>query len=120
MATSTCHAEYMALGVTGREAIWIQNLLIDIFGTEFRTTIHCDNTAAIKVANNLHLTKRSHHVAREFHYINEQVHDGNLTIVWIDGPRQKADVLTKALSGVVFDGLKRSIGMIGGRSSTIS
>lgn len=106
------------MGVTGREAIWIQNLLQDIFGKEFKTIINCDNTAAIKVANDLHLTKRSHHVAPEFHYINEQIHDGNLSIVWIDGPRQKADIMTKALGGVVFNGLKRLIGMIGGRSST--
>lgn len=120
VAKSTCHAEYMALGVTGREAIWIQNLLIDIVGEGMKTVIHCDNTAAVKVANDLHLTKRLHHVAREFHYINEQIHDGNLEVSWINGPRQRADVMTKALSGVIFVGLKKSIGMIDRRSLTNS
>lgn len=110
----------MALGVTGREAIWIQNLLMDIFGQGFKTIINCDNTAAIKVANDLHLTKRSHHVAREFHYVNEQVHDDNLAIRWIDGPRQLADIMTKALAHVLFSGMKRAIGVIDGGSSSRS
>lgn len=120
VATSTCHAEYMALGVTGREAIWIQNLLMDIFGQGFKTIINCNVTAAIKVANDLHLTKRSHHVAREFHYVNEQVHDDNLAIRWIDSPRQLADIMTKALAHVLFSGMKRAIGVIDGGSSSRS
>lgn len=112
VATSTCHAEYMALGVAARESIWIQNLLTDVFGSLFITTIKCDNTAAIKVAKDLHLTKRSHHVAREFHFINEQVHDGNLQIEWIDSKGQKADILTKSLGSVLFCALKKLIGMV--------
>lgn len=112
MVTSTCHAEYMALGVAARESVWIQNLLMDIFQNGFVTTIRCDNTAAIKVAYDLHLTKRSHHVSREFHFVNEQVHDGHLKIDWIDSPRQKADILTKALGTVLFSTMKKLIGMI--------
>lgn len=112
VATSTCHAEYMALGVAARESIWIQNLLMDIFSGGFVTTIRCDNTAAIKVAYDLHLTKRSHHVAREFHYVNEQVHDGNLKVEWVDSQRQKADILTKGLGHILFTALKKVIGMI--------
>lgn len=111
VATSTCHAEYMALGVAARESIWIQNLLTDIFDSIFISTIKCDNTAAIKVSKDLHLTKRSHHVAREFHFVNEQVHDGHLIIEWIDSPRQKADILTKALGHIIFGSLKKVIGM---------
>lgn len=112
VATSTCHTEYMALGVAAREAIWIQNLLTDVFGTLFVTTVKCDNTAAIKVAKDLHLTKRSHHVAREFHFVNEQVHDGHLNIEWIDSQGQKADIFTKSLGNVLFFALKKLIGMI--------
>lgn len=114
VATSTCHAEYMALGVAAQESIWIQTLLRDIFTKDFITTMRCDNTAAIKVANDLHLTKRLHHVTREFHYVNEQIHDGNLIIEWIDSPSQKADILTKSLGNVLFNTMKKLIRMFSG------
>lgn len=111
VATSTCHAEYMALGVAARESVWIQSLLSDIFGGQFITTLRCDNTAAIKVANDLHLTKRSHHVTREFHYVNEQIHDGNLLLEWIDSPNQKADIMTKSLGSIIFSSMKKMLGL---------
>lgn len=111
VATSTCHAEYMALGVASRESLWIQSLLTDIFGKCFITTLLCDNTAAIKVANDLHLTKRSHHVTKEFHYVNEQIHDGNLLLEWIDSPRQKSDIMTKSLGSIIFSSMKKMIGL---------
>lgn len=112
VATSTFHAEYMALGVAPRESVWIQNLLMDVFQSRFVTTIRCDNTAAIKVAYDVHLTKQSHHVSREFHFVNEQIHDGHLKVDWIDSPRQKADILTKALGNILFGTMKKLIQMV--------
>lgn len=93
------------------ESIWIQSLLKYIFGKDFITTLRCDNTAAIKVANDLHLTKRSHHVTREFHYVNKQIHDGNLVLEWIDSPRQKADLMTISLGSIIFFSMTKMIGL---------
>lgn len=76
VATSTCHAEYMALGTTAREKVWVLNILGELIDMKSKATIYCDNTAAVKVAMDLYLTKESHHVAREFHYVNEQIYDG--------------------------------------------
>lgn len=87
------------------------NILVDIMKTKTKATILCDNTAAVKVATDLHLTKRSHHVAREFHYVNEQIYDGNVEVIWIDTTQQRADILTKALGNNLFDIFKRMLGM---------
>lgn len=76
--------------------------------------MRCDNTAAIKVANDLHLTKRPHHVTCEFHYVDEQLHNGNLLLEWIDSPRQKADVMTQSLESIIFFSMKKMIGLISG------
>lgn len=84
VATSTCHAEYMALGTTARETVWVINVVQELMGVKMKAVLWCDNTAAVKVAKDLHLTKKSHHVAREFHYVNEQVYDGILEVNWID------------------------------------
>lgn len=102
VATSTGHAEYMALGTSARETVWVINVLEELIGSRLKATIFCDNTAAVKVATDLHLTKKSHHVAREFHYVNEQIYDNVLQVVWIDGANQRADIMTKPLGHVFF------------------
>jgi hypothetical protein len=44
MALSTAEAEYIALSVAVREAVWLRKLLTDLFDHEMDpTTIHCDN-----------------------------------------------------------------------------
>lgn len=111
VATSTCHAEYMSLGTATREVVWVINVLEDMSRQRLKATLLCDNTAAVKVATDLHLTKRSHHVAREFHYVNEQIYDGTVEVIWIDTAHQRADIFTKPLGKVLFDGLKRLISM---------
>lgn len=111
VATSTCHAEYMALGTSTREVVWVINVLEDILKEKMKANLLCDNTAAVKVATDLHLTKRSHNVAREFHYVNEQIFDGNVSVTWIDTTQQRADILTKALGHQLFDIFKQLAGM---------
>jgi hypothetical protein len=44
VALSTTEAEYIALSVAVREAVWLRKLLTDFFDHEMDpTTIHCDN-----------------------------------------------------------------------------
>lgn len=109
VATSTCHAEYMAPGTATREVMWVINILHDLVKERVKAILLCDNTAAVKVAKDLHLTKRSHHVAREFHYVNEQIFDGNIDVLWIDTSQQRADIFTKPLGNILFDGFRRLI-----------
>lgn len=111
VATLTCHAESMALGMSTRKVVWVLNVLSDVVGKKFQARLLCDNTAAVRVATDLHLTKRSHHVAREFHYVNEQIYDGNVTVEWIETSQQRADIMTKALGNNLFDMFKRLICM---------
>lgn len=50
-------------------------------------------------------------MAREFHYVNEQVYDEVLKVMWIDGVQQRADIMTKPLGHVLFNFFKKIIGM---------
>lgn len=108
VATSTCHAEYMALGRSAREVVWVINVVRELIGIKMKATMWCDNTAAVKVAMDLHLTKKSHHVAREFHYVNEQIYDEVLKVLWIDSAQQRADIMTKPLGHVLFNFFSRN------------
>lgn len=111
VATSTCHAEYMALGTTARETVWVINVIEELIRVKMKAVVWCDNTAAVKVATDIHMTKKSHPVAREFHYVNEQVYDEILKVMWIDSVQQRADIMTKPLGHVLFNFFKNLIGM---------
>lgn len=39
VATSTCHAEYMALGTATREVIWVINVMYDLLKKKFKAMI---------------------------------------------------------------------------------
>ncbi|KAI7933088.1 hypothetical protein MJO29_017035 [Puccinia striiformis f. sp. tritici] len=76
VAASTCHAEYMALGMATRQLLWVRELIKDILGYEFTGQLICDNEAAIKVA----------------------LFEKKATLIWTPTDRQLADILTKALT----------------------
>lgn len=102
VATSTCHAEYMALGTCAREAVCLRNLVSDVIGAMGPVSLFCDNTSAIHVAKDNSSNKRTRHTDREFYYVNEQLFKGTVTLHWVDSKSQKADILTKALGPQPF------------------
>ncbi|WAQ80769.1 hypothetical protein PtA15_1A107 [Puccinia triticina] len=97
VASSTCQAEYMALGHATRHALWIRNLLSDIVGVNFPVMILCDNQSAVKIGCEDASNKRTHHIEREFYITNQALYEKKTSIKWIPGKEQIADVLTKAL-----------------------
>lgn len=97
VASSTCHAEYMALGTACRDAIWLRNLVEDLTGEGNIVGMNCDNTSAIHVAKDNSSNKRTRHADREFYYVNEQIYKGRIFLNWIDSKSQRADILTNPL-----------------------
>lgn len=81
METSTCHAEHMVLGISPRETVWLFNVLEDLIVLGLKTTLYCNSRAPVKVATDLPMTKKSHHVLCEFHYVKEQIYNGVLELV---------------------------------------
>lgn len=111
VATSACHAKCMALATSTREVVWVINILMDILEGKMKVNLLCENTAAVKVFTDLHLTKRLYHVAGEFHDVNQLMSDGNVNVVWIDTAQKRAEILTKALRNNLFVILKCLAGM---------
>lgn len=56
VATSTCHSEYTALGASAREMVWVINVLEEVISFWLKSTIYCNNTAAVKATIYLHIT----------------------------------------------------------------
>jgi hypothetical protein len=51
VALSTAEAEYIAVCMAVREAVWLRKLLAGLFGQMLDTTvIHCDNQSCVKLS----------------------------------------------------------------------
>ncbi|KAI7963134.1 hypothetical protein MJO28_001228 [Puccinia striiformis f. sp. tritici] len=83
VAASTCHAEYMALGMATQQLLWVRELIKDILGFEFTGQLICNNEAAIKRI----LYYQSSTIPKESHPRLDPDHE-----------KQLADILTKALT----------------------
>jgi hypothetical protein len=71
---STTEAKYIALSVVVREAVWLHNLLTDLFDHEMDpTTIHCDNQSCVNISKNDVFHDRSKHIEIKYHYIRDMV-----------------------------------------------
>ena len=127
VAASSCEAEYMSASLAVRQAKWLGYLLSDMgYGnlrcTEFgslcdrdfvkaqlsdlvdvsESTILCmgDNKAAIAIARNPVLHKRSKHIKISYHLTRYEVKKGTIHFAYIPSAHNVADLLTKSLTRV--------------------
>lgn len=111
MATSMCHAEYMAIGAACRDAVWLHSLISDILPRIARPLLLGDNTSSVHVSSDNASNKRTRHADREFYYINEQLHKKKVDLVWIPTDEQQGDVFTKVLGPLKFRNAQESLGV---------
>jgi len=98
-ALSSTQAEYVVLSEAVREACWLRNLYTELglLKEDMLTTIKGDNDGSIAMARNPQFHKRTKHIAVRWHWIQELVQDGTISIDTCRDPDQTADILTKAL-----------------------
>jgi hypothetical protein len=109
VASSTCHAEYMALGVGTRQTLWVRHLLKDVLKVDFIGHLHCDNQSTVRVAMDNASNKRTRHSDRYFYITNEALFQKKTTLTWVGTKEQIVDVFTKCLSPELFRGLQDKI-----------
>jgi hypothetical protein len=114
VAISTTEAEYIALTCGAQEAVWIKALLNEL-GIDTVPMVMTDNDGAKKLAQNPGFHRRTKHINIRYHYIRNQLSQGELTVNWIPGGRNKADMLTKALVG---SKLVNAVGSVLGKGMT--
>jgi hypothetical protein len=111
VATSTCHAEFMALGWAARHAVWLKELYFDMTKHVTTPTLMCNNDAAVKISKDNSANKRTRHTERECFYVNEQIYCRRLAIEWVPTQQQLADIMTKALGPLPFEMILASLNM---------
>ena len=110
---STTEAEYVALTHATKEAIWLQNLLSEIFtGIDVKPfPLHSDNMSAIALARDDRYHARTKHIDIRFHFIRYSVEDGKIKLIFCPTASMTADIFTKALPSVKAKHFAMSMGL---------
>lgn len=112
VALSSCEAEFMAATAAACQAIWLRKVLKQITGEQIDpVVIYIDNKSAIDLAKNPTFHGRSKHIDIRYHFIRECVDRGDIIVKHVNGEKQRADPLTKALFAVKFDRMRKLLGI---------
>jgi len=104
---STCEAEYVAAFWSICHVVWLRNLLSKLeLKQEKGTVIRVDNKSAIELAKNSVNHERSKHIDIRFHFIREQMKEGNVELEHTESRAQAADMFTKPLPSSLFENNK--------------
>lgn len=112
-AQSTMEAEYIASSQSGKELMFVRNLLGELMGSplDHPSSMHCDNQSAISVAENPAMHDKAKHIALKYHYIRDLIEDKAVTLHYCQSGANPADLLTKVLPRDATLRCRRMIGL---------
>ena len=99
VAISTTEAEIVAASEAAREVVWLKRLLNDIVELKKKPEIFVDNEAAIRLAHNPVLHRRTKHILIRHFFVREKVSEGEVSVERVTTGLQVADALTKPMLG---------------------
>jgi hypothetical protein len=102
VATSSTHAEYVAMYECVTEYEWLRDFLHELGQDKFMhkpCTIFADNMGAICIADSNAINDRSKHINVKYHYNRELMENGEIKFVYLRSNENVADLLTKSLTG---------------------
>ena len=95
---STTEAEYVAAMHAAKEAIWLRQLISEVFGSlEEPTTLFSNSQSAIALTKDGHYHARTKHIDIRYHFIRYIVEAGSIKLIYCPTQQMTADILTKAL-----------------------
>ena len=102
----------MAASQAACEAIWMQKVLVGLFGQRMDpTVIYCDNKSCIKLSENPFFHDRSKHIDIQYHHLRDCVIKRIMLLLYVSTKEQDANILTKALSKCKFEFHRDKIGV---------
>ena len=104
----------MAATEAVKEALWLKRFInnIGLPGFKFDSVpIYIDNKSCIKLAYNLENYRRTKYIDARHYFIREAVESGDITIKWISGKENPADLFTKALGRPAFENYRNKLNM---------
>lgn len=111
VAISTTEAEIVAASEAAREIIWLKRLLAELDQMTTMPNLQVDNEAAIRLAQNPELHRRTKHIRTRHFFVRELVNSDEISISKVDTKMQLADILTKPLFSIRFQELCELMGV---------
>jgi hypothetical protein len=111
VALSSTEAEYMALSDCSRQAVWIKSLLLELGINVEPIHINGDNQGSIFIGSNPVQEKRSKHIDIRYHYIRQCIEDKKVSLYFVEGAVNPADMFTKNLGRVKFQQFRDQLGL---------
>ena len=89
-----------------KEALWLSGFTNKIRGEKNEPiNLYCDNQGLIALMKDNKFHVRTKHIDLWFHFIREAVEDNKILITYIPTEENIADIFTKALVRLKFEGL---------------
>lgn len=112
VSLSTTEAEYVALTHAAKEAIWLRNLLAEIFNIpSLPVPLKSDSMGAIALSKDDRFHARTKHIDIRFHFIRFAVEDKKILLTYCPTDDMIADTLTKALPSTKVKHFAASMGL---------
>ncbi|KAJ0588688.1 putative RNA-directed DNA polymerase [Helianthus annuus] len=112
VAISTVEAEYVAASASCSQVVWMQHQLQEYGLTYLKTTIYCDNDAAIQIVKNPVFHSKTKHIDIKVHFIRDCFDRGLIKLEQIDTDANAADLFTKPIRSSKFQVLVDFLKMI--------
>ncbi|KAI3690742.1 hypothetical protein L2E82_48949 [Cichorium intybus] len=112
VALSSAEAEYVVASTCCSQVLWMKTQLMD-YGYRFlQVPIYCDSKSAIAISHNPIQHSMTKHIDLRYHFIKDQMLEGNIELYFIPIDEQVADVFTKALDSTKFNNFLDKLGML--------
>src|SRR6202522_3449770 len=113
ISLSTTESEYIAATYAAKKALWLRQLILQLFGILLPATpLFCDNQSAIALAKEHQYHARTKHINVRFHFIRWIIEDGKLRLIYCPTDEMVADVLTKALVSTKVKHFASELGLV--------
>ena len=118
IALSSTESEFIGLATANRTAIPILRILTEMRELGFpvlphHSAIHSssfiDNSGALAIAQLPKTRPRTKHISIKWHHFRDHVQSGEMTVHKVDTTLQWADFLTKPLTRVTFERLRKLV-----------
>ena len=109
---SSTEAEYYAASACALEIMATGHLVADDVGMQLTATpIYVDNSACVSLAKDFNSCKRTKHINRRVHFLNDYTQSGDIEVLSISTHDNTSDLFTKPLGKVKFMKFRASLGM---------
>ena len=96
---SSTETEIKSIDEAIRQSVWLRGFLEELGYPQLGPTIiYTDSNSSILMSKTLRDSPSSSHLVMRINYIHQEIKNGNVKLIYIDGGDNTADVLTKPLA----------------------